>query len=125
MAACATKLCDADRLAALPSYNETSQYPVSAGSRVLPRYENCRNAVISALEKKGYYWRAVDSIARETGLQQAEVRAELQDLIREGIVVRAPRKDARGRVLYTTRKHYRETRGFLTKLASALANQIL
>jgi predicted ArsR family transcriptional regulator len=125
MAACATKLCDADCLAVLPSYNETSQYPVSAGSRVFQRDENRRDAVISALEKKGYYWRAVNSIARETGLQQTEVKAELQDLIKEGIVVRAPRKDVRGRVLYTTRKHYRETRGFLTKLASALANQII
>jgi len=125
VAACITKLCDADRSAILPSYNETSQYAGSIITLKESKEDDPRELVISALEKKGYYWRAIESIAGETGLLETEVRAQLSDLIKEGIVVRAPRKDAHGRILYTTRKHYRETRGFLTKLASALANQIV
>jgi predicted ArsR family transcriptional regulator len=125
MAGCATELNDADRWIILPSYNETSPYPGSNAVRGSHKKENARERVISSLEKDGYYWRAVDSIAKETGLQEAEIKAQLNDLIKEGIVVRAPRKDIHGRILYTTRKHYRKTRGFLTKLASALANQIV
>ena len=81
--------------------------------------------IINALEKSGYYWRAIDSIAMETSVSEEKIRMVLKQLIKDHQIVVAPRRDCQGRVLYTTRKHYRETRGFMTKLLSALANQIV
>jgi len=125
MAACATTLNDTESRTIIPLYNETAPYPDSIALSESRFEESHRERVISALEKKGFYWRAVDSIARETGLQEIQIKSIIKSLIKEGIVIRAPRTDAHGRILYTTRKHYRETRGFLTKLVSALANQIV
>ena len=123
MAACTTDQNSVNFI--LSSYSETSPYPGRTALKGNDSEKRIQDVVISALEKKGYYWRAADSIAKETGLQETDIRTALKGLMREGIVVRAPRKDMYGRILYTTRKHYRETRGFLTKLASALANQIV
>jgi len=123
MAACTTEQNNPKFI--LSSYNETSPYPCEAALKENDSEERIIDLVISALEKNGYYWRAIDSIAKDTGLNETDIKSALKGLMRDGIVVRAPRKDAHGRILYTTRKHYRETRGFLTKLASALANQIV
>ena len=87
--------------------------------------EDAKTQVTESLEKDGYYWRAIDSIVKETGIPEETVQSTVKQLIKDHQVVSAPRKDRDGRVLYTTRKHYRETRGFLTKLLSALSNQIV
>ena len=81
--------------------------------------------VIKSLEKEGYYWRAVDSIASELDISEDAVKAVLKDLINDHQLVVAPRKDAQSRTLFTTRKHYRETRGFLVRLISAITNRIV
>jgi len=87
--------------------------------------DKIKRGVVNSLEKKGYYWRAIDSIATELGISEDAVKSSLSDLMNTHQIVIAPRRDARGRILYTTRKHYRETRGFFTKLLCALTNQIV
>ena len=80
--------------------------------------------VITAMENEEYWWRSVESMAIETGLSEGRIRAIIVDLTVKNKIVTAPRRDKFGRVLFTTRDHYRKTRPFFVKLMTALTNQI-
>lgn len=87
--------------------------------------EEIKKEVKGALENKNYDWRTIDGIVRETHLPKDEVCDMIKQLAKEGLVVRAPYLDKKGRQIYTTRKHYHETVGLLGRLISSLTNRIV
>ncbi len=87
--------------------------------------EEIRSEVIKALENKNFDWRSIDGIVRETHLPKEEVSDMIKQLIKEGLVVRAPYLDKKSNRIYTTRKHYHETVGFVGRLISAMTNRII
>jgi hypothetical protein len=64
--------------------------------------EKIKSDVINALERSGYYWRAIESVATELCISEDITKAVLRDLIKSRQVVVAPRRDAQGRSLFTT-----------------------
>lgn len=87
--------------------------------------EEIKTEVVKALENKNFDWRTIDGISRETHLPKEEVSEMINQLIKEGVVVRAPYLDKKGRRIYTTRKHYHETVGFIGRLISSMTNRII
>jgi DNA-binding IclR family transcriptional regulator len=83
---------------------------------------NVRDLVIAALEDRRYEWRTIDGLAEQTGLPSAKVQEILESLQED--LVRSSVPDDRGRSLYTTRKHYRETHGLGARILSALSDRV-
>lgn len=81
-----------------------------------------RQLVISELEDPQYEWRTIEGIANKTDLPAAQVRRIIEEM--EDLIVRSSIPDDKGRSLYTTRKHYRETHGFGARLLNALADKV-
>jgi len=78
--------------------------------------------VIAALENDKYDWRTAQGVAHDTGLPVDHVHQILAALSDD--VIRSSALDARGRPLYTTRKHYKKKQNFANRLLSALSDQI-
>jgi len=81
-----------------------------------------RQTIIAALEDPRFDWRTVDGIAEQTHLPESDIRRVLEES--EDEVVRSSIPDKYGRVLYTTRKHYKETHGLGARFLSALADRV-
>jgi len=81
-----------------------------------------RDRVIAALEDPRFDWRTIDGVATQTGLSPSQVLQVLQGADEE--IVRSSVPDEKGRTLYTTRKHYRETHGLGARILSALADRV-
>ena len=69
---------------------------------------------LAALENPKYKWRTVDGVSRETGIPTETVRQLLESVPDKVIRSRIP--DLEGRVLYTTRRHYRRTNSPLVRI---------
>ena len=80
--------------------------------------------IIKAIENEAYWWRSVESLAKETEFSETLIKDIISCLIEENIIVIAPRCDKLGRTLFTTRNHYKKTRPFFVKLMTALADRI-
>lgn len=80
--------------------------------------------IIKAIENEAYWWRSVESLAKETEFSETLIKDIISCLIEENIIVIAPRCDKLGRTLFTTRNHYKKTRPFFVKLMSALTDRI-
>jgi len=83
---------------------------------------DARKAVIDAMEDARYEWRTLDGLAEQTKLPIEEIR-QLIDYLQDEII-RSSVPDERGRDLYTTRKHYRQTHGLGTRLLTALSDKV-
>jgi hypothetical protein len=75
--------------------------------------ESNKQKVLRALENPEWEWRTVTGVAAETGLDPEEVVGILEESPDE--VIRSEVPDARGRPLYTTRRHYRRTQNVLNR----------
>lgn len=62
--------------------------------------------VLRALSNPKYDWRTVDGVSRETGLDRSIVLQIIEG--RSDQIIRSRVRDAQGRDLYATRRHYRE-----------------
>ena len=76
-----------------------------------------KSLVLRALEDPEWDWRTVQGVVRDTGLTEELITAILEASPDEVIRSRVP--DARGRALYTTRRHYTSRRGFLDRFRTA------
>jgi hypothetical protein len=74
-----------------------------------------------ALEDDRWDWRTVAGIARSTGATERQVTDVLNGMLDQ--LVRAVNDD--GRVLYTTRRHYDQTRSIGDKLLAALVGRVV
>lgn len=82
-------------------------------------------AVITALENPKYNWRTIDGIGEETGLSPSQIGGILSlDDFQHTIVHSRTTRDRQGRDLYSTRAHYRQTRGLLNRFLDANAGYI-
>jgi DNA-binding MarR family transcriptional regulator len=81
--------------------------------------------VINALENQNYNWRSINGIVRETHLPKGEICDMITQLIKDGLVIRAPYRNKKGHRLYTIRKHYCQTIGPVRRLISTITNRIL
>lgn len=83
---------------------------------------NLRDQIIRALEDNRYEWRTVEGVAEQIGIPAAQVQEILESLKQE--IVRSSIPDEAGRSLYTTRKHYRDTRGLGARFLDALSDKV-
>ena len=81
-----------------------------------------KQLVVGALEDSRYDWRSLDGVAQQTGLTLDEIRHAIDGLQDE--IVRSSVPDEKGRELYTTRKHYRETHGLGSRILAALSDKV-
>ena len=65
-----------------------------------------RERVLAALANPRYSWRTVEGVSRDTGLDPGRVLQLIEDM--PDLVIRSRIPDARGRVLYATREHYKK-----------------
>jgi hypothetical protein len=90
---------------------------------VPPSKEEQIAAVKSALESPSYNWRTIDGIAEETGLEPETIGdLLLRDL--SGVVIKSRVPDEKGRVLYTTREHYKEKQPTWNRILSAVSGVV-
>ena len=75
-----------------------------------------RALVRAALSSPKYEWRTIEGIAKEAGLSPDDVLRTISGLANEVIQSTVP--DAKGRVLYATRKHYRATHSASIRLGN-------
>jgi hypothetical protein len=78
--------------------------------------------VLRALRNPKYKWRSIDGIARETRLS----RDRIEDILAEekSIVLRSSLPDRKGRALFTTVDHYKAHSSIISKVWSALSDQL-
>ncbi|MCE5322248.1 hypothetical protein LLG46_02910 [bacterium] len=81
-----------------------------------------QRAVLTALENPRYLWRTTEGIAREIDATTKEVSEQLSEL--KDMLVQPSRLSIDGKMLYTTRAHFRRKAPFLTKLVGALTNRV-
>ena len=72
-----------------------------------------KEQIIKALENPEWEWRTVKGVADETGLPPDEIVEILEGSPAE--IIRSEVPDARGRALYTTRRHYTRTQSILNR----------
>jgi hypothetical protein len=77
--------------------------------------------LINALQDERYDWRTVGGLARALGMDESTVNSLLNSM--PDTVVRTTTSD--GRILFTTRNHYKRTHGLGDKLLSALADKVV
>ena len=83
---------------------------------------NLRDQIIHALEDDRYEWRTVDGVSGQIGVPAQQVQEFLENLKQE--IVRSSIPDESGRSLYTTRRHYRATRGLGSRFLDALSDKV-
>jgi hypothetical protein len=81
-----------------------------------------RFKIIKALEDDRYVWRTIDGIVRDTGLSRVTVENAVQ-WDDEIDAITASYRDEKGRLLYTTRKHYEKKRPFGWRVLGAIAGK--
>jgi hypothetical protein len=82
-----------------------------------------RQKVIAALEDDRYVWRTIEAIAKDTGLNEVIVEnAVLWDDQVDAIAASNP--DKKGRMLYTTRRHYQKKRSLGWRVLGAIAGKM-
>jgi hypothetical protein len=81
-------------------------------------------AVAAALENPNFRWRTIGGIAKETGIDAADVGATLAKDIGTSVLV-APVPSQDGQKLFATRNRVLETASFGEKLAGAFKNRVL
>ena len=79
--------------------------------------------VLEALNDKRYTWRTVHGISHDTHLPESQVEQILVDSLADK-VMRSSSPDNRGRSLFTSRARYKESRGLLGRLITALSDQV-
>jgi hypothetical protein len=85
--------------------------------------QNSAEAVLAALHDKRYNWRTLDGLAADTGLEPVAVEDILEKQLSDK-VIRASVQDDKGRSLFTARDRYRESRGLLGRLLTALSDKV-
>ncbi len=81
-----------------------------------------KNSLVrAALENPKYKWRTVNGVAKEAGLDEVTAKRVITELGEQ--VVRSSIPSKTGEELYTTRRHYRESEGFLARMAAILRNR--
>jgi hypothetical protein len=81
-------------------------------------------AVAAALENPKFRWRTIGGIAKETGIDPADVGATLAKEVGATVLV-APVPSKDGEKLYSTRKRVLETASLGEKLVGAFKNRVL
>jgi len=81
--------------------------------------------VLRALNNPQYDWRTVDGIAKEAGLEVAEVMSILRQLAAQNLVVKSALPSKEGLELYTSRAKFHERASIADKLLGSLMNRIL
>ena len=81
--------------------------------------------VLSALNSPQYEWRTVDGIAKEAGIEVAEVMSILRQLADQNLVVKSALPSKEGLDLYTSREKFHERASVAEKLLGSLMNRIL
>ena len=89
---------------------------IPRGGLVIP--ETAPAQVMAALNDPEYRWRTVERIAQDTGLSETVVRFVLSNLPLE-LIVRTP--STKG-WLYTTRRHYDQTKTLKSRILSVLSD---
>lgn len=82
-----------------------------------------KKKVIQALENGRYKWRTVDGIASEVKESKTLVVETINDLSRQGVVVRSSTPSTTGEALFTTRKHYQQKTSITGRLIAVLKNR--
>lgn len=77
--------------------------------------------VRAALENPKYKWRTINGVAKEAGIDEVTARRVITDLGEQ--VVRSSIPSKTGEELYTTRRHYRQSEGFLVRMVAILRNR--
>jgi hypothetical protein len=81
-----------------------------------------RRRVLEALEDDRYVWRTIEGIVKDTGLDNTTVEnAVLWDPQVDTITASSP--DAKGRTLFTTRRHYQKMRPLGWRVLGAIAGK--
>lgn len=73
-----------------------------------------KETVLAALADPKFEWRTVDGVSRDTQLEPQRVLQVIEAM--PDLVIRSRIPDAKGRPLYTTREHYKETHSSLERL---------
>ena len=80
--------------------------------------ELVRARVARAIEFSKFTWRTVAGISSDTTVPASEVQGTLEQ--RPDEFIRAARPDKHGRVLYSTRKHYKSSTSFFERYLDVL-----
>jgi hypothetical protein len=81
-------------------------------------------AVLSALENPKFRWRTIGGIAKETGIDAADVGATIAKEVGNNVVL-APAPSQEGEKLFSTRNRFLETASLGEKLIGAFKNRVL
>jgi hypothetical protein len=79
--------------------------------------------VWNALNDKRYNWRTLEGLARDAHLPESKVEQILVTSLADK-VIRSSSFDDKGRSLFTARARYKESRGLLGRLMTALSDQV-
>ena len=77
---------------------------------------------MDALEDNRYEWRTLEGVSEQTGIPIPKILETIEGL--QDIIIRSSVPDPSGRDLYTTRKHFKETQGILTRILSAVSDKV-
>ncbi|MFQ5961142.1 MAG: hypothetical protein ACE5MG_07080 [Candidatus Methylomirabilales bacterium] len=75
--------------------------------------ENQEELVLKALGNPKYNWRTCEGVSHETGIDVETVGRIVESM--PDLIIRSRIPDEKGRPLYATRKHYKETHGLLDR----------
>jgi hypothetical protein len=78
--------------------------------------------VLDALRNPKYKWRTIDGIMRDTELSRERVETALAE--EKNTILRSSLPDRKGRALYTTADHYKAHSSVMSKVWSALSDQV-
>ena len=78
--------------------------------------------VQSALESPKFKWRTIEGIVKETKLDAVTVTGNMS--ANAALIIKSTIPDKDGRVLFTTKDHYREKSSLWERLESAITNKV-
>ncbi len=78
--------------------------------------------VLEKLETSAYDWMTLQSIVRETGLPEKDVKNIVESLVLGNKVIKKP--DIDGSPLYAARSHYMRGANLLNRTLSVLADRV-
>ena len=102
---------------------ESMEAVAADDARPVTDSETATRLILTALNDKRYNWRTLDGLVHDTGLPAPVVMYHLKTTLADK-VIRSSERDDEGRSLFTLRERYRESRGLLGRLLSALSDQV-
>ena len=78
--------------------------------------------VLETLETSKYDWMTIQSVVRDTGLPEKEVRLILESLVWGDKVIKKTEED--GSPVYSTKAHYKRSTNILNRTLSALSGHV-